>query len=405
MTRVLLLTAARTGAGHVVVGEALAEAAKARPSRFVVAVLDVLAPTKPRWSDHLAHLYEPTIVHVPWLWSAIYAATDSRLGLLVYRALAGQSLVRRVVAAAEAQPPDAVVSVHPLMGRAAVAARRQSSFLADKPIVTVVTDLVDVHRVWVVGGVDYYVAGSEAAAETLMGYGVAPQRIARLGIPLRPQYGRRQEPTTPPAPPDAAVSGATDLVSQTEMRRRLDLDPELPLVLFMGGGAGAGSLVKRVQAVAALAQQGQHAGREFQIVVITGSNVRARNALEGIAWPLPVRIYGYVASTADLMTAADIIATKPGSVTVSEALAVGRPLVLSRPAGGQEGGNIPYVVQGQAGFYAPSPQEAADAVDLLLQQPDLCWEMGQRAARLGAPDATRRTLDLIQSLTLRPAPP
>ena len=404
MTRVLLLTAARTGAGHVVVGEALAAAVKARPGQFAVDVLDVLAPAKPRWSDHLAHLYEPTIVHIPWLWTAIYAATDTPLGLLVYRALAGQSLVRRVIAAAEAQPPDVVVSVHPLMVRAAVAARRQSSSLADKPIVTVVTDLVDVHRVWVTDGVDHYVAGSEAAAATLMRYNVAPQRIARLGIPLRPPYGRRNMPTTTPERHDPARSDAAGPASQTEMRRRLDLDPELPLVLFMGGGAGAGSLVKRVQAVAALARQGQHAGRKFQIAVVTGSNVRSRNVLEGIAWPLPVRVYGYVPSTADLMHAADIIATKPGSVTVSEALAVGRPLVLSRPAGGQEAGNIPYVVQGQAGFYAPSPREAAGAVDLLLQQPDLCWEMGQRAARLGAPDATRRTLDLIQSVVARPSP-
>ncbi len=400
VTRVLLLTAARTGAGHVVVGEALAAAVKARPDRFAVDVLDVLAPAKPRWTDHLAHLYEPTIVHVPWLWSAIYAATNSPLCPLIYRALAGQSLVRRIMAAAEAQSPDVVVSVHPLMVRAAVAARRQSAFLADKPIVTVVTDLVDVHRVWVAGGVDHYVAGSEAAAATLMRYGVPPQRIARLGIPLRPEYGRRNVPTTPPDPHDPTESDAAKPASQTEMRQRLDLDPELPLVLFMGGGAGAGSLVKRVRAVAALARQ----GREFQIAVVTGSNVRSRNALEGIAWPLPVRVYGYVPSTADLMTAADIVATKPGSVTVSEALAMGRPLILSRPAGGQEAGNIPYVVQEQAGFYAPSAQETADAVALLLQQPDLCWEMGQRAARLGAPDATRRTLDLVQGLVTRPSP-
>ena len=399
MTRVLLLTAARTGAGHVVVGEALAEAVKARPGRFAMDVLDVLAPAKPRWTDHFAHLYEPTIVHVPWLWSAIYAATNSPLCPLIYHALAGQSLVRRIIAAAEAQPPAVVVSVHPLMVRAAVAARQQSPALTDKPIVTVVTDLVDVHRVWVTDGVDQYVAGSEAAAATLTRFGAAPQRIARLGIPLRPQFGHRQEPTTPHEPPG---SDDNEPPSQTEMRRRLDFDPELPLVLFMGGGAGAGSLVKRVLAVAALAQQ---SGREFQIAVVTGSNIRSRNALEGIAWPLPVRVYGYVPSTADLMTAADIVATKPGSVTVSEALAMGRPLILSRPAGGQEGGNIPYVVQGQAGFFAPSPQEAADAIDLLLQQPDLCWEMGQRAARLGAPDATRRTLDLIQGLVARPSPP
>ena len=389
VTRVLLLTAARTGAGHVAASEALAETVQAGPSQFAVDVLDVLAPPKPRWSDHLAHLYEPIIVHVPWLWSAIYAATDTPLGLLVYRALAGQSLVRRVVAAAAAQPPDVVVSVHPLMGRAAVAARRHSALLAGKPIVTIVTDLVDVHRVWVADGVDHYVAGTEAAAAMLMGHGVAPQRLARLGVPLRPQYDRRN---MPPA-------------SRTELRRQIGVDPERPLVLFMGGGAGAGSLVKRVRAVAALARR----GREFQIMIVTGNNVRARNALEGIAWPLPVRIFGYVSATANLMLAADIVATKPGSVTISEALAVGRPLVLSRPAGGQEAGNIPYVVQGQAGIYAPSPQEAAEAVDFLLQQPDVRWEAEQRAARLGTPDATRRILDLIQSLALpaaaRPSAP
>ena len=364
-------------------------------------VLDVLAPDKPRWTDHLAHLYEPTIVHVPWLWSAIYAATNSPLCPLIYHALAGQSLVRRVMAAAKAQPPDVVVSVHPLMVRAAVAARRQSSFLADKPIVTVVTDLVDVHRVWVADGVDHYVAGSEAATATLMRYGVASQRVARLGIPLRPEYSRRHVPTTPPGRHDPTESEEAKPASQTEMRRRLDLDPGLPLVLFMGGGAGAGSLVKRVRAVAALAQQ---TGREFQIAVVTGSNVRSRNALEGIAWPLPVRVYGYVPSTADLMTAADIVATKPGSVTVSEALAMGRPLILSRPAGGQEGGNIPYVVQGQAGFFAPSPQEAADASSPPAPTAGpLLGNGAERAARLGAPDATRRTLDLIQGLVARPS--
>lgn len=382
MTRVLLLTGARTGAGHIAASEALAEAAKASLGRFVVDVLDVLAPQTPRWSDHLAHLYEPIIVHAPWLWTVIYAATNSPPGLLVYRALAGQSLVHRVLAAAKERPPDVVVSVHPLMVRAAVAARGRSPLLAGRPIIAVVTDLVDVHRVWVANGVDHYVAGTEAAAAMLMGYGVTPQRLARYGIPLRPQYGHQN-------------------VSMTEMRRQLDLDPGLPLVLFMGGGAGAGSLVKRVQAVAALARP----GREFQIAVITGGNVRSRKTLEGISWPLPVHVYGYVSSTADLMTAADIVATKPGSVTVSEALAVGRPVVLSRPAGGQEAGNIPYVVQGQAGFYAPTFQEAADAIDLLLQQPDIRWETGQRAARLGAPDASQRTLNLIQSLAANPSAP
>ena len=383
-------------------GEALAEAAKARPGQLAVDVLDVLAPARPRWSDHLAHLYEPIIVHAPWLWTVIYAATNSPLGLLVYRALAGQSLVRRVLAAAEAQPPDAVVSVHPLMGRAAVAARRRSPFLTDKPIVTVVTDLVDVHRVWVADGVDHYVAGTEAAAAMLMGYGVAPQRLRPPRHPPAPQYGRRNVPMTSPGLHDPAGSDDADLTSQTEMRRQLDLDPELPLVLFMGGGAGAGSLVKRVRAVAALAQHARarvsDRGHHRQQCALSERAGRDHLAAPGAG--LRVRA---VYSRPDDCRGHHRHETRLGHGQRDPRR--GAPLGLEPPDRGQEAGNIPYVVQGQAGFYAPSPQEAADAIALLLQQPDLCWEMGQRAARLGAPDATRRTLDLIQSLVARPSPP
>ena len=379
--RVLLLTTDRTGAGHMAVSEALVQGAEARGGDFAIQALDVFAPDAPTWRDRLTHLYELAIVRWPWLWSAIFSLTDGPQGALIYRAAAGQSLVRRVIAAAEAGPPDVMVSVHPLLGHAAIEARRQVARLAHVPMITVITELVDVHRLWVADGGDYYIVGTEAAAAALAGRGVPPQRLARLGLPLRPAFGRLDR-------------------SGREMRRHLDLDPDLPLVLLMGGGAGAGDLGRRVQAMAELTRQ----GHRFQLVVVTGRNVRARLALEGTSWPLPMRVYGHVDNVAELMVAADVIATKPGSVTVSEALALGRPLVLSRPVG-QEHGNIPYIVRGRAGFYAPSHEEAAEAIALLLQEPTIRWEMGLQASRLGQPTATRRTLDLIQSMALETAPP
>jgi UDP-N-acetylglucosamine:LPS N-acetylglucosamine transferase len=142
-------------------------------------------------------------------------------------------------------------------------------------------------------------------------------------------------------------------------------------------------------------------------VVLSGRNHHARNELEARRWPMPFVCKGHVSNVADYMTAADLVVTKPGSLTVAEALTMGRPLVLGRPLPGQEEGNVPFVVESGAGLAYQSPAEAADAVEYLLGDPATRWEMGQRAARLSRPRATERTLDLLQSLLLRAevAPP
>jgi processive 1,2-diacylglycerol beta-glucosyltransferase len=103
----------------------------------------------------------------------------------------------------------------------------------------------------------------------------------------------------------------------------------------------------------------------------------------------------------DYMVAADIIATKPGSLTVSEGLALGRPLLLGRPLPGQEEGNVGYVVGAEAGLAYRSPAEAAEAFAYLLSDPTARWDMGQNAARLGNPRAAERVIDLMQGLLMQ----
>ena len=153
--------------------------------------------------------------------------------------------------------------------------------------------------------------------------GVAPQRVARLGIPLRPNTAAAMCRRHRQARTILRKARSQTRASQTEMRRRLDLDPELPLVLFMGGGAGPAAWSSEC---GRWPRWRNKPGASFRSRSSTGSNVRSRNALEGISWPLPVRVYGYVPSTADLMTAADIVATKPGSVTVRRGLGHGASL-------------------------------------------------------------------------------
>ncbi|HEU5316458.1 MAG TPA: glycosyltransferase, partial [Chloroflexota bacterium] len=222
------------------------------------------------------------------------------------------------------------------------------------------------------------VASSDVAAARLIDLGIPPARVAVLGIPIRREFAH------------TAISGR-------EMRIRLGLDPDLTLLLLMGGGDGAGRLAETARAMAQLARD----GKRFQLVVVTARNVKARTELEAEDWPMPTHVLGFVSNVFEYMIAADVIATKPGSLTVSEGLALGRPLLLGRPLPGQEEGNVAYVVSAEAGLAYRSPAEAAEAFAYLLSDPTVRWDMGQNAARLGNPRAAERVIDLLQGMVMR----
>lgn len=384
--RVLILTS-DTGAGHRSVSNALVDASREREFLELIEV-DPLAPLpggfRPngideasRPFDRFVRLYGPVIRRSPWLWGWAFRTLDNEPGLRTYLALAARRVQERIEEVLVRTEADAVVSVHPLVNHLMVRARARLR-RTDLPLMTVLTDLVDIHHWWAASGIDQYVASSSVASDRLMSRGIPPSRIATLGIPIRTQFARM---------------GA----SAREMRQHLQMEETLPVLLLMGGGEGAGGLPQLAQALAEVARR----GLRFQLVIMTGRNARARFELESRSWPMPVRVLGFTTNVHEYMTAADVIATKPGSLTVSEALALARPLLLGRPLPGQEEGNVAYVVQAGAGLAYRTPREAAQAAEYVLSDATVRWEMGQQAARLSHPNATERTLDLLQGMLLR----
>jgi 1,2-diacylglycerol 3-beta-galactosyltransferase len=383
--RVLLLTS-DTGAGHRSVSRALLDAAAEHPQLELIEV-DPLAPLPAGEGvadgeartvfDRIVAMYGPAIVRVPWLWGFGFRLMDNEAGLRFYLSFLSKRFEDRMLELVERTGAAAMVSVHPLVNHLMVRVRERLR-RPELPLMTVLTDLEDVHHWWAAPGVDEYVASSDVAAARLADLGIPPARIAVLGIPIRRDFAH------------TAVSGR-------EMRTKLGLDPDLPLLLLMGGGDGAGKLAETARAVGRLASD----TKRFQLVVVTARNVKARNELEAESWPMPTRVLGFVSNIVEYMIAADVIATKPGSLTVSEGLALGRPLLLGKPLPGQEEGNVGYVVNAEAGLAYRSPTEAAEAFAYLLSDPTVRWDMGQNAARLGNPRAAERVIDLLQGMLMQ----
>lgn len=120
-------------------------------------------------------------------------------------------------------------------------------------------------------------------------------------------------------------------VSSVEARRGLGLQLERPIVLIMGGGTGLGPLEELVKEILPLPQ--------IHFVVMTGSNEELYQTLSSNYKESHIQIESFRKDIPLWMSAADLLVTKPGGVTVTEAIAKHLPMFLFESCPGQEKAN------------------------------------------------------------------
>ena len=133
----------------------------------------------------------------------------------------------------------------------------------------------------------------------------------------------------------------------------------------------------------------------MQLVIVTGRNKELRKQLEQHPWQIPVQIYGFVTDMPDFMRASDVLISKAGPGTISEAFIAGLPVILYSKMPGQEDGNVDFVVVEGAGVWAPQPHQAVATLRIWLDQPETRAAASANALRLARPDASRRIARLL----------
>src|ERR1035441_6651861 len=282
MPRSLLFLIADTGGGHRAAATAVSHYLdRAHPGEFSVEIVDPFASASPRLLGRTAGLYGPLIQRAPWLWGGMFHATNSRTMVrtaeLVMRSV--DPAIARLMTALE---PAAVVSFHPLLNRAAVRVRRRLGLRV--PLVTAVTDLVDVHAFWASPDVDLVIVASPGGLDRCRRNRVPADRLVQVGLPV-----------------DAGFSeGASDPGSRRARRIHLGIDPDRFTVLVCSGADGSGAIDRRARGLAG-------SGPGISLVVICGRNQRAYNGLAGLHDQMdrPVSVHGFVTNMAEWMTAAE----------------------------------------------------------------------------------------------------
>ena len=115
----------------------------------------------------------------------------------------------------------------------------------------------------------------------------------------------------------------------------------------------------------------------------------------------PTRVLGFVANMHELMAVADLIVTKPGGLTTSEALAMGKPLFILNPIPGQEAANSDFLLERGAAAKVNRVEDVPFRIEQLIGSTKL-KEMARTAKKMGHPSAAQDVCrEVIRRLTLR----
>jgi processive 1,2-diacylglycerol beta-glucosyltransferase len=90
----------------------------------------------------------------------------------------------------------------------------------------------------------------------------------------------------------------------------------------------------------------------------------------------------------ELMAVADLIVSKPGGLTTSEALALGKPLFILNPIPGQEAANSDFLLEHGAAAKVNRIEDLPFKLAELMGSRKL-MDMARAARKLGHPDAAR----------------
>ena len=297
---------ATAGAGHKKAAEAVFNALKTagQDARLV----DALDYTNPFFKASYPTTYAYLVTKLPWLWAIFFGLLDLPLLQPLVR------IIRRLYNGFNAQKLqqflkdeqfDCVITTQFLSAEVCAYLKRTGQIKSK--VICVVTDF-DVHRIWINQGIDTYAVASPYTLDKITKLGVPAGKAFVTGIPTDAEFSK-------------PVEGSA-------LKAKLNLNPNMFTVLIATGSFGMGPIEELMEGL-----------KDQQIVVVCGHNKQLFERLKPKA-SANAHILGLVNNMYELMSVADAMITKPGGLSIAEALVKHLPMIFFSAIPGQETHNI-----------------------------------------------------------------
>ena len=358
----ILFATIAAGGGHVATARAMAEAVERYyPGRFEMRVSDYMKEVGVTGLDRRHKDSWRRALRYPVLARSGQRVIDTfpRPAMVVQRRIL-RGFARAAVADLASSPPLLVVSNHGLITTGLAEAKRLYGLRT--PVLTFATEPHDISAYWAEPRADRIVVPSEGIQQDLMRFGVPAEKLDVVGYPVR----------------QAFLSAPT----REEARERLGLGDRFTCVVAFGGEGVGGRQPRLVRTLL-------DSEVAPQVIAITGRNEALKRELLGLrVAPDRLRVEGFVEDVSVCLAAGDVFVGKGGPASVYEALAVGRPVLLTGYAGLNERGVVRFVERRRLGHYVRTRKMLLDKVKLYDSDPLRGEEVALRCQELGLESKT-----------------
>ncbi|MBM7602083.1 processive 1,2-diacylglycerol beta-glucosyltransferase [Metabacillus crassostreae] len=361
MKKVLILTA-KYGNGHVQVAKTLENKCKELGFEKIV-VCNLYSESFPIFSEITQYLYLKSFSIGKQFYRLFYYGVDKiynkRMMNLYFKM--GHKRLHQIV---KNEQPDMIINTFPMI--VVPEYRRKTGTVI--PTFNVLTDFC-LHRIWVHENIDKYYVATKNVKEKLISIGISPSTIKVTGIPIRSQFEQT--------------------IHTAEIYNKYNLDPTKKTLLIMAGAHGVLKNVKE------LCQAFISKSTNTQTVVVCGNNLLLKESLEALSlsYPKQIKVMSYVERIDELYRIASCMITKPGGITLTEATALGVPVILYKPVPGQEKENALYFEGKKAAIIVNQIEDIFDEVNNLLGDEKRLNQMKDNIKKIHVPQSADLILE------------
>lgn len=354
----ILILSASFGDGHNSAARHLAQALEEQAETLVA---DPCHIGNPRINAFLCKAYREITTYTPKIWAWMYRSTDRQdfsqpLPFLAKTEDAVANLLNRF-------EPDLVVNTYPLYP---YMVDRQFSIGRRVPIITIVTDSIEINAAWTRSPSDYFLITDDHTREGLITSNLPKEKMNITGFPVSPRF--------------------------ESLEKVAPNDPLNPFRILFFPTARSPHVIDIMKAALS---------HENHITVILGRNVRRLyRKLQPLKKSFPGRIHikGWTRKVPELLSSHHLVIGKAGGATVHEAIAAQCPMLVHQIVPGQEEGNIELLNRFQTGSLATSPKTIRESISNLLADDATLWrEQKKRLAQHARPSAAREAANFILS--------
>ena len=366
----ILVVTASMGSGHNKAANAVAEAIKRKYPVNKINVIDFMSTETAYFNSLVKDIYLKMLDHTPSVYEFFYKFTsDSTKGSTIQSVFAHamKKDMRELIKKYEA---DMVICTHPFPCAAASYLKQTGEI--NIPLITVMTDFC-VHQFWLYKNIDIYFTANDLLKKEMVNQGLLEERIFVTGIPVG--YNFRVD------------------YNRDDLLAKFKLEKDKPVALIMGGGLGLGGVKN------ALCQL-ERLKKDIQILVITGANVALWSEMNEYAQHSKHKIFvwGYSHNIQEFMSVATFLISKPGALTISEALTRELPMILHDPIPGPEVDNAKFVSDNGAAIWVKHQDTLDAVVREALSDATILPKLRNNAKVLKKPYASDNIADVIANM-------